>query len=675
MTAAPRPHLMDDPYLEPYLEELKRRFAHVGQRRREVLDGRLSLLDVADWHEKYGLHQDESGNWLFREWLPNATSAVLLGDFNDWTPSQWYELHPVEGSEGDWGLHLPESMIEPGQRYQLHVSWNGGAGWRLPSAVRQVQRERREDGHILFNAVAPSAKDAYAWKNDDRPLRGGPLFIYEAHPGIALQERKIGTFAEFAAQVLPRIAADGYNCLQLMAVAQHPYYASFGYHVANYFAVAECFGTPNDLKALVDAAHGLGLRVIMDLVHSHHVKNELEGLGRLCGDTSQFFCGEHPAWNSYCFDYAKPQVARFLLSNCRFWLEEYHLDGFRFDGVTSMLYLDHGLNRAFTSYRDYFTPNTNWDAVAYLTMANEVCHLTKPQCLTIAEDVSGMPGLAAPVEEGGMGFDMRLAMGVTDYWFKLLDCPDEYWDMGHLWHELVNRRPEEHTISYVECHDQAIVGGQTFLYRCLGNAMYDAMDLEHQSLVVDRGIALHKMSRLATAATADAGYMNFIGNEFGHPEWVDFPREGNGWSFEHACRRWDLCDDPKLRYGMLDAFDNAMLALLSDEKDLYDAPARQLWLDTERHIIAFDRGGLLFVFNFHPVNSYCDWKLPVPHPEYALCLDTDEARFNGFGRLVSAQHYHALQGKAAVVPYSLQPHTISLYLPARTALVLRALQE
>ena len=674
MTAVPRPQLTDDPYLEPFREELRRRRAHVAQRRREVLDGHRSLVEVADWHEKYGLRQDRDGNWLFREWLPNATSAVLLGDFNDWAPSQWYELHPVEGSDGDWGLHLPSSMIRPGQRYQLHVSWNGGAGWRLPSAARQVRRERAEDGHVLFNAIAPGAEAPYVWRNDAHPLKGGPLFIYEAHPGIALQERKIGTFAEFAEQILPRIAADGYNCLQLMAVAQHPYYASFGYHVSNYFAVAECFGTPDDLKALVDKAHGLGLRVIMDLVHSHHVKNELEGLGNLCGDTAQFFRGEHPAWNSYCFDYAKPQVARFLLSNCRFWLEEYHLDGFRFDGVTSMLYLDHGLNRVFTSYQDYFTPNTDWDAVAYLAMANEVCHAVRPGCLTIAEDVSGMPGLAAPAEQGGMGFDMRLAMGVTDYWFKLLDCPDEYWDMGHLWHELVNRRPEERTISYVECHDQAIVGGQTFLYRCLGNAMYDAMDLEHQSLVVDRGIALHKMARLATAATADAGYMNFIGNEFGHPEWVDFPREGNGWSFEHACRRWDLCDAPNLRYRMLNAFDNAMLALLSEE-GLYDAPARQLWLDTERHLIAFDRGSLLFVFNFHPVNSYCDWKLPVPHPEYALCLDTDEARFNGFARLTPAQHYLALQGKDAVVPYSLQPHTIALYLPARTALVLRAEQD
>ena len=675
--AKPSQYLLNDPYLEPYRKIIADREKHVRRRRKELLNARgaKTLYETADWHVCYGLHHEPDGTWRFREWLPKATSAVLLGDFNNWSASPWYELHPVPGSpDGDWEARLPGSLLAPGQRYQLYVTWEGGAGWRLPSAITQVRRERLDGGAVLFNAVVPQASEEFAWQNDGKQRRvrsmRSPL-VYEAHPGIAQGERKIGTFAEFTANILPRIAGGGYNCLQLMAVAQHPYYASFGYHVSNHYAVCELFGTPDEFKALVDAAHGLGLRVIMDLVHSHHVKNQQEGLGAICGDMMQYFCGEHSAWDSLCFDYAKPQVLRFLLSNCRFWLEEYHLDGFRFDGVTSMLYKDHGLGRVFASYDDYFGLNTDWDAVAYLTMANEVCHKANPHCMNIAEDVSGFPGLAAPVSRHGLGFDYRLAMGVTDYWFKLLDCPDEYWDMGRLWHELSNRRAEEKTISYVESHDQAIVGGQTFIYRCLGNAMYDAMDLEHQSMVVDRGIALHKMARLATAAAAGGGYMNFIGNEFGHPEWLDLPREGNGWSLEHAFRRWDLCDSPALRYHFLRDFDVAMLGLLGKHRGFFGKTLQLLWLDEEKHILAFERDGLLFVFNFHPVNSYDSWKLPVPAREYRLLMDTDEARFNGFGRLASDECHYALQGDDAYVEHSLQPYTIALYLPARTAQVLQ----
>ncbi|MBR4125554.1 MAG: alpha amylase C-terminal domain-containing protein, partial [Victivallales bacterium] len=478
-------------------------------------------------------------------------------------------------------------------------------------------------------------------------------------------------YREFQENVLPRIAKDGYTCVQFMAIAQHPYYASFGYHVANYYAPCDLFGTPDDFKSLVDAAHGLGLRVVMDLVHSHSVRNELEGLARLSGRIGQFFHGDargnHPAWDSYCFDYSKTQVLRFLLSNCRYWIEEFHVDGFRFDGVTSMLYFDHGLNHAFTSYDHYFSPNVDWDSVAYLTLANELCH----QCAyapghtpwTIAEDVSGMPGLGMSVADGGMGFDYRLAMGVTDYWFKLLDQPDEAWDLGTLWHELTNRRQEEKTISYVECHDQAIVGGQTFLFRAIGNAMYDAMDLASQNLAVERGVALHKLARLATLATAGGGYLNFIGNEFGHPEWLDLPRSGNGWSYDHARRRWDLCDDPTLRFQALNQFDHEMLALVRETPHFFDEPVRLVKIHQDDHVLAFARGNLLFVFNFHPTKSFTDYPIPA-NDEYLLKLDTDATRFNGFNRVCPDQHFFAMTDSPD------GPAHLSLYLPTRTALVL-----
>lgn len=657
----------DDPYLAPYLENYRARQAFVAERRNEVLNGHDDLREMADWHQYYGLHRTARGTWRFREWLPYATAASLLGEFNHWTSTPWFELHPL--GNGDWEVEVPEQMIAHGQAYQLFVEWPGGSGWRLPSAANSIVRESRPDGSSLFNARVWEPETPYAWRHDDFAPSPLPL-IYESHVGIAQQEPRVGTYREFQANILPRIAADGYTCVQFMAIAQHPYYASFGYHVANYFAPCDLFGTPDDFKALVDAAHAHGLRVIIDLVHSHSVRNELEGLAKLSGRLGQFFHdgarGSHPAWDSYCFNYSKKQVIRFLLSNCRYWLEEFHVDGFRFDGVTSMLYFDHGLNHAFTSYDHYFSSNVDWDSVAYLTLANELCHLVKPAAWTIAEDVSGMPGLGLSVTDGGIGFDYRLAMGVTDCWFKLLDQPDEEWDLGTLWHELTNRRPDEKTISYVECHDQAIVGGQTFLFRAIGNAMYDAMDLGSQNLAVDRGVALHKLARLATIATAGGGYLNFIGNEFGHPEWLDLPRAGNGWSYDHARRRWDLCDDPTLRFQALDRFDHEMLALVRENPNFFDQPAQLVKIHQDDHVLAFARADLLFVFNFHPTKSFEDYPIPVsPGAEYRLRLDTDAERFNGFNRVQPEQHFYALPDSSGNTAH------LSLYLPTRTALVLK----
>lgn len=663
------PKLFDDPWLTPHAETYLKRQAFVAERRRMVLgSGHDRLSEIADWHIHYGLHRQQNGTWRFREWLPGITYACLMGEFNGWTSSPWFELRPVPGTE-DWEVEIPGELIAAGQAYQLYLEWEGGSGWRIPTAARQLRRERQREGNVVFNAVVASEKP-FDWRHDD--YRPAPqMLIYEAHVGIAQTAPAVGTFREFEENVLPRIARDGYTCVQLMAVAEHPYYASFGYHVSNFFAPADNFGTPEDLKHLVDAAHGLGLRVIMDLIHSHCVKNELEGLGNFAGRRTQFFHegerGVHPAWNSYCFDYSKPQVARFLLSNCRFWIEEYHIDGFRFDGVTSMLYFDHGLGRAFTSYDDYFGPNVDWDSVAYLTMANELCHDLERQVTTIAEDVSGMPGLAMPEKDGGIGFDYRLAMGVTDYWFKLLDIPDEYWDMGTLWHELTSCRQDERTISYVECHDQALVGGQTFLFRCLGTTMYNAMDVGSNNILVDRGIALHKIARLATIATASAGYLNFIGNEFGHPEWLDFPREGNGWSYDHARRRWDLCDDTGLRFHSLNAYDNAMIALVRRHPRFFDAPPETHIVDNGRHVLAWERDGLLFAVNLHPTESYPDLEVPCAGGEYALVLDSDATQFNGFGRIQPGQHYFQLAKTEG------EQRHISIYLPCRTALVLECM--
>ena len=484
---------------------------------------------------------------------------------------------------------------------------------------------------------------------------------------MSSEQEKVASFEDFRRDVLPRVAKLGYNVLQIMALQEHPYYGSFGYQVSNFFALSSRFGTPEEFKALVDDAHRRGIAVIMDIVHSHAVSNEIEGLGRLDGREDLYFYqgpqGHHPAWGSRCFDYGKDEVKYFLLANCKYWMEEYHLDGFRFDGVTSMIYWDHGLGKDFGNYDYYFDQGVDENAVCYLALANQLIHEIDPEAVTIAEDVSGMAGLAAPFAAGGVGFDFRMAMGIADHWIKWIkELSDDQWSMGGIWWELTNKRADEQTISYAECHDQALVGDKTIIFRLIDKDMYWSMDKGSQNLLVDRGVALHKMIRLVTLATCGGGYLNFMGNEFGHPEWIDFPREGNGWSYAHARRLWSIADDPKLRFGGLQAFDAEMIRYVKRERILSGIP-RQLYVDEGRKVLIFSRGNSIFAFNFNPTASFEDFRFQAPHGEYAMAFNSDESRFGGFSRLgQDERHATSCDGE------------LSLYLPSRVALVLKKIK-
>ena len=656
------PRLRDDPWLTPYLPDLDRRRDKTASLLNQLTEnGRVSLTEFSLGHRYYGLHRTSTG-WVFREWAPHASAIFLTGDFCGWQQLPELALQRLN-AHGDWELQLPLSTLTHGQHYRLDVFWPGGWGDRIPAWSQRVVQDPQS---LIFTAQVWDVPP-YVWKNSrPRHLPERPLLIYEAHIGMAQETPKVGTYREFQDLILPRIVASGYNAVQIMGILEHPYYGSFGYHVSSFFAPSSRFGTPEEFKELVDTAHGLGLAVIIDLIHSHSVKNESDGISRFDGTLYQYFHegdrGEHPAWDSRCFDYGKPAVLHFLLSNCRCWTEDYQLDGFRFDGITSLLYFDHGLGKAFTGYDDYFHPGIDEDALAYLALANQLIHTLNPGALTIAEDVSGMPGLAASVEEGGAGFDYRLAMGVPDLWGKLgSDTPDEAWNVETLWHELTSRRAEERVISYVESHDQAIVGGKTFIFRLLDAAIYTGMALSTTNPHVDRGIALWKLARLLTLTTAAHGYLNFIGNEFGHPEWVDFPRAGNQWSYHYARRQWSLRDNPDLKYHALGDFDAAIMHLVGDPA-IFAATPYKHYSHVNDQLLVIQRGALLIAFNFHPVRSFTDHAVPAPEGSWELVLDTDEPRFAGPGRLALHQRYQTL-----TVDGSPQ---LLLYLPARCALVL-----
>ena len=656
-----------DPWLKPFKAAIDARHRRIQETLRHIA-GEGLLKDDVNNHLFYGLHRCEDGGWVFREFAPNANKIYLIGECNNWKRTEGYALQPLGG--GNWELRLPEMFLHHGQLYKLYIEWPGGGGERLPSYVTRVVQDPVTK---VFCAQVWDPAQKYVWKHGHAGKRPHPM-IYECHIGMATEKEKVGSFEEFRRDVLPRVKKLGYDTIQIMALQEHPYYGSFGYQVSNFFALSSRFGTPEEFKALVDDAHGKGIAVIMDIVHSHSVDNVAEGLSEFDGRDNLYFYsgpqGRHPAWGSRCFDYGKDETRYFLLSNVKYWMEEYHIDGFRFDGVTSMLYWDHGLGKDFGNYALYFDNGVDEDAVIYLSLATRLVKEMNPAGFTIAEDVSGMAGLAAPFEACGVGFDFRMSMGVADHWIKWIkERSDEQWSMGEIWWELTNKRADEKTISYAECHDQALVGDKTIIFRLMDKEMYFAMNKASENSIVDRGVALHKMIRLVTAATAGDGYLNFMGNEFGHPEWIDFPREGNGWSFKYARRQWSLEDNGLLRYGDLRNFDEAMVHLLREEHVLASRP-ELLVADEEKKILIFLRKNCIFALNFSPSGSFADYGFAAPAGDYVNVLDSDQPEFNGFGRLKGVEHHIAVAERCPNGNQAFD-HTLKLYLPARTALVLK----
>ncbi len=648
-----------DPYLTPYKAALEQRLADYLAKRQD-LAGEGSLVDFANGYEYFGIHPDGDG-WVYREWAPGADAMFFTGDFNNWDTN---DCPMTRLENGVWEVRVPTLAV--GQHIQAIVWHQGQMLRRVPTYATRVEQDPITQAWCAV--VDDALFDGFAWTDEGFKPAGTP-YIYECHIGMAQEEGKVGSFNEFTEHILPRIKKAGYNTLQIMAIMEHPYYGSFGYQVSNFYAVSSRYGPSRDLKRLINTAHRMGITVLLDVVHSHAVKNTNEGINGFDGTEHQFFHegprGYHTAWDTKLFDYGKNEVLHFLLSNLKYWMEIYHFDGFRFDGVTSMLYHDHGLGCAFVNYDMYFSDNTDTDAVTYLMLANELIHTIAPKAITVAEDMSGMPGICLPQQDGGIGFDYRLSMGIPDLWIKLLkEYKDEDWDMYKLWYELTSCRPKEKSIGYAESHDQALVGDKTIMFRLCDAEMYWHMDKVSHSPIIDRGLALHKMIRLLTATVVGEGYLNFMGNEFGHPEWIDFPREGNGWSYHYCRRQWSLADNGDLRYGYLRDFDMAMLSLLKRER-LYTKKARSQWIHQGDKVLLYSKKTTVFAFNFHPHTSFENYFVPVEEEgEYRVILSTDEKAFGGFNRVDPQYRYRASKTADGRLGFF-------CYLPNRAAIVFK----
>ena len=650
-----------NPQLIPYADHIEKRMSLYQSTKQSLLTECKTLHEFANAHQYFGFHRVEGG-WYYREWAPEAYQLYLTGDFNGWDRTS----HPMTRLEdGIWIIFLSgENALWEGCRVKVVVESKIGTLDRIPLYARRVVQDKKTTSWCC-EIVDPAKK--FKWSDED--FKGDDnLLIYEAHIGMSQEEGKVATYREFTDNVLPRIKKAGYNTIQLMAIMEHPYYGSFGYQVSNFYAASSWFGTPSDLKRLVNKAHKMGIRVLLDLVHSHAVKNFNEGINMFDGSVWQFFHdgmkGEHPAWGTKCFHYGHHGVIHFLLSNLKFWMEEYHFDGFRFDGITSMLYHDHGLGVSFDSNDKYFSDNTHTEAITYLQLANELIREVNPNAITVAEDMSGMPGMCLPIEDGGIGFDYRLGMGLPDMWIRTVkEKNDELWSVGKMWGEMCLRRPGENTVSYVESHDQALVGDKTMIFRLADAAMYTDMDKNCHNPIIDRATALHKMIRLFTIASGGEAYLNFMGNEFGHPEWIDFPREGNDWSFQYCRRQWSLVDNDELKYQNLGAFDHDMIKIVKKHHIFNQRMADLQLIHEDNKIIAFYRNGLLFAFNFHPYTSYTNVRVPIPqNANYTVEMSSDDEQYGGWNRIEHMKH---------PVKHENGTNYIELYLPAHTAIILK----
>ncbi len=651
--------IKNDPYLKPYSKIIEERLRNALLKEVE-LTGKGNLSDFANAHLYYGLHFSDNRQ-VYRDWLPNAEEVYLIGDFSDWKPIEKFRLNKIEN--GNFDLILDKNTLKHGDLYRLHVKWKEGGCDRIPAYAKRVVQDEETK---IFNAQVWNPKQSYKFKYKS-PGKKESIFVYEAHIGMSSEEPKVNSFNSFREEILPKIIKAGYDTIQLMAIQEHPYYGSFGYHVSSFFAVSSGFGTPEDLKALIDEAHKYDIRVIMDLVHSHAVKNEIEGISKYDGTEYQFFHkgdrGYHDAWDSRCFDYSKNEVLHFLLSNCKFWIDEYNFDGFRYDGITSMLYLNHGLETNFVSYEQYFDDNQDEDAITYLILANKLIHDIKPDAITVAEDMSGMPGIAVPITDGGIGFDYRLAMGVPDYWIKLIkEKKDEEWSVGDIFYRLTNKRNDEKVINYSESHDQALVGDKTIIFRLADKDIYDHMEISNLSLKVQRALAIHKMILLITAGTAQDSYLNFMGNEFGHPEWIDFPREGNNWSYKYARRQWKLAEDNELAYYYLNAFNRQTINILKNN-NILKTNIKLITGNEADQVLIFKRGDFIFVFNFNPIKSFTDYGFITIKGKYNILLNSDSKKFLGHSRIDENIIYETTSFE--------NKDYLRLYIPNRTCLVLR----
>ncbi|KAK7287576.1 hypothetical protein RIF29_00857 [Crotalaria pallida] len=575
-----------------------------------------------------------------------------------------YWIETRKGRKAWLKKYIP--AIPHGSKYRVYFNTPNGPLERVPAWATYVQPA--VDGTQAYAIHwEPPPEHVYKWKNTS-PKVPKSLRIYEAHVGISGSEPKISSFNEFTDKVLPHIMETGYNAIQLIGVVEHKDYFTVGYRVTNFYAVSSRYGTPDDFKRLVDEAHGLGLLVFLEIVHSYAAADENVGLSMFDGSNDCYFHsgkrGQHKFWGTRMFKYGDPDVLHFLLSNLNWWIVEYQVDGFQFHSLSSMIYTHNGFASFTGDLEEYCNQYVDKDALLYLILANEILHALYPNIITIAEDATFYPGLCEPTSQGGLGFDYYVNLSVSEMWSTFLESvPDNEWSMTKIVNTLVSDRAyADKMLMYAENHNQSISGRRSFAEILFGEI--DEHSHHYKESLV-RGSSLHKMIRLITLTIGGRAYLNFMGNEFGHPKRVEFPTSSNNFSYSLANRQWDLLAKEGLNRDLF-SFDKDMMKLDENARVLSRRFPYLHHVNDSSMVISYIRGPLLFIFNFHPTDSYDNYSIGVEEAgEYQVILNTDEIKYGGQGCLKEDQYFQKTVSKRV----DGLRNSLEVPLPSRTAQV------
>ena len=572
-------------------------------------------------YEKMGAHPQGNGT-QFAVWAPNAYRVSVMGDFNGWTP----DANVLEKRDGGiWEGFV--AGASPGDKYKYRIQANYTEYDRTdPFAFRmEAPAQNTYEG---LSAIITDL-DEYDWQDGDwmetREGPGsldGPLSIYEVHLGSWMHEepgQSLG-YREIAEPLADHVEELGFTHVEFMPLAEHPYYGSWGYQVLGYYAPTFRYGSPDDLKFLIDTLHERGIGVIMDWVPGHFATDP-QGLSYFDG-SHLFEYGDplmrsHPDWGTNVFDFGKPGVRSFLISNALFWLDEYHVDGLRVDAVASMLYRDY-------SREGDWSPNIhggreNLEAISLLQDTNERVYEEFPEALMLAEESTAWPGVSTPVDYGGLGFLYKWNMGwmhdTLDYVEK--EPVHRQYHHGELTWTLSWAFSENYTLPL--SHDEVVHGKESLWGKMPGDDWQKAANLR---LLYAQQFG-HPGKKLL-----------FMGAEFGqYHEW-NHDQELEWWLTEN-----DLHAGIQQWLGDLNHLYTEHPALWNDEEDGFE------WIsydDRENSVLAYLRRNgdeeLLFLLNFTPVVR-SDYRIGMPEPgRYGVRLNSDAEVYEGSGVGPAAVH-------------------------------------
>jgi 1,4-alpha-glucan branching enzyme len=585
----------------------------------------------------------------FAVWAPNAEGVSVVGDFCRWDPRRL----PMRrlGASGVYELFVPG--VSAGALYKYHILGPGGE-------VRLKADPFAQAMELPPSTASRVAASSYQWGDGDwmarrpeRDPRRAPVAIYEVHLGSWARVMEEGgrplTYREIAPRLIEHARRHGFTHLEFLPLAEHPFTGSWGYQVSAYFAPTARYGTPDDLRFLIDACHCAGLGVILDWVPAHFPKDDF-ALRRFDGtalyEHEDPRRGEHPEWGTLIFNYGRREVRNFLVANALYWLDEFHVDGLRVDAVASMLYLDYSRKEG-EWLPNEFGGREDLEAVEFLRMLNTTVADAHPGCFTVAEESTSWPRVSGPVAEGGLGFTFKWNMGWMHDTLSYFGMDPVYRRFHH--DRLTFGMMYEYSENFIMplSHDEVVHGKGTLLTRMPGD--------EWQQFANLRSLLLYQYTRPGKP-------LLFMGAELGSR------RE---WNHDRSLD-WHLLEEP-LNAG-LDRFVADLGAVYRERPELWRAdadPTGFAWLDADdrdHSVYAYlrrdgDRTAVVLL-NLTPVPRH-DYRAGVPHAgAYRLLLSSDDGRYGGsaFGMVDRVV--------AEPQPWQHQPHSVQIGLPPLGGVIL-----